>query len=248
MRRFAGERLERVRGAAALALAVDTYRKAVEQRPDHPATHRLLAFALLKQGHPREAFEAIAAGAARRYPDGRFAGVDRILREDLGLVAAAWMRAEPARAGEIRAQLERAHGTVENAPSVRFVLNWETDANDVDFHIHDGRGGHAFYGARQLPSGGELYADVTTGYGPECFTIRGRRRGARVPVHAPGALLLPRPDGLRHGQAPDHRARRQGRAALRRAAVRGHEGPRVRRPRHHQGQRARRAAAIATSH
>ena len=56
MRRFAGERLERVRGAAALALAVDTYRKAVEQRPDHPASHRLLAFALLKQGHAREAF------------------------------------------------------------------------------------------------------------------------------------------------------------------------------------------------
>jgi hypothetical protein len=25
----------------------------------------------------------------------------------------------------------------------------------------------------QLPSGGELYADVTTGYGPECFTIPG---------------------------------------------------------------------------
>src|SRR6185295_19213518 len=42
MRRFAGERLERLRGAGALALAVDTYRKAVEQRPDHPASHRLL--------------------------------------------------------------------------------------------------------------------------------------------------------------------------------------------------------------
>ncbi len=181
MRRFAGERLERVHGAAALALAVDTYRKAVEQRPDHPASHRLLAFALLKQGHPREAFQAIAAGAARRYPDGRFAGVDRILREDLGLFAAAWMRAEPARAGEIRAQLERAHGTVESAPSVRFVLNWETDANDVDFHIHDGRGGHAYYASRQLPSGGELYADVTTGYGPECFTIRGPAAGRAFP-------------------------------------------------------------------
>ena len=25
-----------------------------------------------------------------------------------------------------------------------------------------------------LPSGGDLYADVTTGYGPECFTIPGR--------------------------------------------------------------------------
>ena len=27
-----------------------------------------------------------------------------------------------------------------------------------------------------LPSGGELYADITTGYGPECFAITGRAR------------------------------------------------------------------------
>ncbi len=53
------------------------------------------------------------------------------------------------------------------------MLSWETDANDVDFHIYDARGGHAFYGARSLPGdGGTLYADVTTGYGPECFTVR----------------------------------------------------------------------------
>ena len=57
LRRFAGERLERVRGAAALALAIDTFRKAVEQRPDHPASHRLLGFALLKAGRPHEAFD-----------------------------------------------------------------------------------------------------------------------------------------------------------------------------------------------
>ena len=61
---------------------------------------------------------------------------------------------------------------MEDAPSLRFVLNWETDANDVDFHIYDGNGGHAFYSQKQLASGGEFYADVTTGYGPECFTIR----------------------------------------------------------------------------
>ena len=172
LRRFAGERLERVRGGHALALAIDTYRKAVEQRPDHPAGHHLLGFALLKAGRPRAAFEALAVGAAQKYPDGRFAGVDRILREDLGLAAAAWTRAEPARTDEIRTRLARAGGTPETAASIRFILNWETDANDVDFHIHDGRGGHAFYSAKHLPSGGDLYADVTTGYGPECFTIR----------------------------------------------------------------------------
>src|SRR3954454_5877814 len=82
MRRFAGERLERVRSAAALALAVDTYRKAVEQRPDHPASHRLLGFALLKQGQPRAAFEAIATGAKRSYPADRFRGVERIMADD----------------------------------------------------------------------------------------------------------------------------------------------------------------------
>ena len=79
---------------------------------------------------------------------------------------------EPARKKEIEDRLKQAGGTLEDAPSLRFVLAWETDANDVDFHIHDGSGGHAFYSQPVLPSGGELYADVTTGYGPECFTIR----------------------------------------------------------------------------
>ncbi|MBX3263290.1 MAG: hypothetical protein KF782_26700 [Labilithrix sp.] len=174
-RRFAGERLERLADARALALAVDTYGKAAEQRPDHPASHRLYAFALLKKGDHEKAFEAMKKGATRTYPMGRFRGVDRILKEDLGLVAAAWIHAQPARAGEIKAKLREAGGVEESGPSLRFVLNWETDANDVDFHIRDGKGGHAYYSQMRLPSGGELYADVTTGYGPECFTIRGAR-------------------------------------------------------------------------
>ncbi len=172
MRRFAGERLERLGAGDGLNLALDTYRKAVEQRPDHPASHRLLAFSLLKAGKHREAFAALSAGAKRQYPAGRFAGVTRILKEDLGLVAAAWIKAEPARAEEIRTMTRAAGAQVEQGPSLRFVLNWETDANDVDFHIRDGKGNHAYYGHRELASGGNLYADVTTGYGPECFTIR----------------------------------------------------------------------------
>ncbi len=181
MRRFAGERLERVKSQAALTLAVDTYRKAVEQRPDHPASHRLLGFALLKLEKAREAFEAILVGVATRYPDGRFRGVEQILREDLGLAGAVWMKQEPALQQDILSRLQRAGGSVENTPSLRFVLNWETDANDVDFHIHDSKGGHAYYSAPTLPSGGKLYADVTTGYGPECFTIRGKQSARAYP-------------------------------------------------------------------
>jgi hypothetical protein len=170
VRRFAGVRLEHVSGG--LDLARDSFAKAVEQRPDHPSSHRLLAYALVKQGELAKAFDVIVKGAARSYPLDRFPGVDRILHEDIGLIAAAWIKAAPARRTEIMAKVKDAKGIVESAPSIRFVLTWETDANDVDFHIYDAKGGHAFYGHKNLPSGGELYADITTGYGPECFTIR----------------------------------------------------------------------------
>jgi tetratricopeptide (TPR) repeat protein len=173
MRRFAGERLERLSIAAAQALAADTYEKAAEQRPDHPASHRLHAYALLRKGQPEKAFEALLRGLQRRYPSGRFAGVERILTEDLGLIGAAWAKAEPRREAEILGRVRVEGGLIEDQPSIRFVINWETDANDVDFHIFDKNGGHAFYQQPVLASGGLLYADVTTGYGPECFTIRG---------------------------------------------------------------------------
>lgn len=181
LRRFAGVRLERL--AAAQELAIDTFAKAAEQRADHPASHRLYAFSLLRAGRPEKAFAAMELGLKQSYPSGRFAGVDQILREDAGLIAAAWMKAEPNRRAEIEARLKKAGGTPENAPSLRFVLNWETDANDVDFHVTDAKGGHAFFSQRTLASGGELYADVTTGYGPECFTIRQPKGQRAGPYH-----------------------------------------------------------------
>jgi len=172
LRRFAGERLEHIGDAASLALAIDTFAKAAEQRPDHPASHRLLAFARVKKGQTKAAFEGLEAAMKHEIDEGRFDGVDRILSEDLGLVGAAWSKTEPSRREEIRRRIRKAGGKTEDKPSLRFVLNWETDANDVDFHILDAKGGHAYYSSRELPSGGELYADVTSGYGPECFTIR----------------------------------------------------------------------------
>ena len=173
LRRFAGERLERLGDAASLDLAIDTFEKARADRPDHPASHRLLAMAYLRARQPQKAFEVLVAGLQREYPSNRFRGVDRILREDLGLAAAMWIRMDPKREDEIRNLLRSSGGSDEDGPSIRFVLVWETDANDVDFHIYDGDGNHAFYSHKSLPTGGELYADVTTGYGPECFTVRG---------------------------------------------------------------------------
>ncbi|HSS78350.1 MAG TPA: VIT domain-containing protein [Thermoanaerobaculia bacterium] len=182
LRRLAGERLERL-GDAGRELAIDTYQKAVAQRPDHPSGHRLLAWALLRAGRYEAAFEALEQGIEQHYPDGRFAGVDRVLKEDLGLLAAAWLHAEPARREEVTDRLQ-AHGAhLETEPSLRFALTWETDANDVDLHVYDRLGGHAYYKAKTLPSGGELFADVTTGYGPECFAIKEPATRDAAPYH-----------------------------------------------------------------
>jgi hypothetical protein len=108
-----------------------------------------------------------------------------VLREDLGVIAAAWLKKDPGRRPEVMHRLAKAGAALAARPSLRFVLNWETDANDVDLHLHDGRGDHAYYRNPRLRSGGVLHHDVTTGYGPECFSIHGKARAFpyRLRVH-----------------------------------------------------------------
>lgn len=170
MRRFAGNWLERL-GRPGLELAADTYANAMAQRPDHPSIYHLLGMTLLRLGRYDEALTTVLEGIGAQRIGGRFAAVERILAEDAQLIAAAWAAAEPARRAEIEQRLTARGLRIDDRASMRFVLTWETDANDVDFHIFDGKYNHAYYSRRGLASGGELYADITTGYGPECFTI-----------------------------------------------------------------------------
>jgi tetratricopeptide (TPR) repeat protein len=179
MRRFAGSRLEHL-GSVGRRLAIDSYRRARQQRPDHPSSHRLLAFALVHGGRAERAFDVLEAGLRRDWSSefsGAFIGVEKVLREDLGLIAAVWLAAEPERKDEILARLEQLGAELETEPSLRFVLTWETGANDVDLHVRDVLGSHAYYENRGLDTGGVLYYDVTNGYGPEVFTVIGQPTG-----------------------------------------------------------------------
>ncbi len=174
LRRFAGERLARVAAKTnAQDLIIDTYTRAVADRPDHLTGHRLLAYALVRAGKPAEAFAAIIAAVDQPYRNDSYRGGERVLAEDAGMIAQAYIQAQPGKRNEILAALDKRHLALVTTPSTRFILYWETDANDVDFHIQDAQGGHAWYSSMHLPSGGDLYADITTGYGPECFAIQG---------------------------------------------------------------------------
>jgi Vault protein inter-alpha-trypsin domain len=185
MRRFAGERLEAL-GPSGLALAVDSYRTAARQRPDHGVGHHLLGLALARQGRLDDALSALEQGLQRlRRPRIRRPGVQRVLREDLGLVAAALLARSPYRHKELSARLARHSAVIARRPGLRFLLTWQTDANDVDLHVRDGVGGHAHHAQQALASGGALYDDVRNGYGPECLAVEGTPRGFpyRLQVH-----------------------------------------------------------------
>ncbi|MEM7152433.1 MAG: VIT domain-containing protein [Myxococcota bacterium] len=177
-------RAEMLRGAAAhlesldeaaLDLAVDAYRKALAQRPDHPSSHRNLAMALLRQGHADEAFEVLAAGIDRPYPEGRFEGVPDLMRQDLGLIGSVWMAQRPAETAAIRDKLHDLGTREADTPSMRLVLTWETDATDIDLLISDADGVQVS-ASQPVGLGGEFSADVRTGFGPESFEIDQPRR------------------------------------------------------------------------
>jgi outer membrane protein OmpA-like peptidoglycan-associated protein len=207
MRRHAGALLESLspRQPGALSLALQSYRSALAQRPDHPSSHRRLGYALLRAGEPEQAFEVFSAALRTPFPPGRFPAIHTILIDDLGIAAAAWTRAAPDRSARIAARARDQGATVPDTPSVRASLSWETDASDLDLHILDANGGEAsrFHG---LSAGGNLYADVTDGYGPEVFVVAGEAQAFtyRVKVesyrqgptgHAFGSVDIVRHDG-----------------------------------------------------
>ena len=194
MRRLAGERLARL-GDTGASLALDSFGVALEQRSDHPSSHRLYAFALARVGEPDRAFEVLEGALKADYAAGRFPGVYRVLREDLGLVAAAWRASSPADGEEIARRTRDAGARIAKRRSTRFVLHWETDRSDIDLHVRH-RKQHASYRYMGLESGGDLYNDVRSGYGPEAFVLKGRPKSgayeleARIHERGPGGYGL----------------------------------------------------------
>ena len=61
-----------------------------------------------------------------------------VLRDDAALIAAAWLRKEPAKRAEIASRLAAMGRTIANQPSISFTLYWSGDT-DVDLVVIDGK-------------------------------------------------------------------------------------------------------------
>lgn len=67
---------------------------------------------------------------------------------------------------------------------IKVVLTWDKNDTDVDTHIYDEYGGHAWYGALGGIEQGTLDRDDVDGFGPEIFTLARPRPGKyRVRIH-----------------------------------------------------------------
>ena len=67
---------------------------------------------------------------------------------------------------------------------LRVTISWNTDATDVDLWVIEPDGTKCYYQRKSTPSGGELSADMTQGYGPERYQIETAPKGTyRVMVH-----------------------------------------------------------------
>ena len=141
-------------------------RRAVEMRPDLPNPRRTLALLLWQAGRFEESAEVLEQALATPV-DGWYGNAAEVVRDELGYVYRAWMRAEPGRAPQIRQRAERSRVDLRRTDRLRITMTWDTDGNDVDLHVVDPAGDHVYYADPVAPSGIRLLQDIVQGFGPE---------------------------------------------------------------------------------
>ena len=169
IRRWSAQRLMELKNEQ--LLVIDCLKKALEQRKDHPSVFHMLAISLFANGQIKESINVLTEGLHQKF-NSRFGNVKRILKDDLNMILGTQQKynfiSQPIIQDIIRNY--NLHPTTKT--ELRLIMTWETDANDVDFHIYDKHNNHASYQHKNLSSGGTLYEDLTRGYGPECFAIQ----------------------------------------------------------------------------
>lgn len=135
--------------------------------PEEPQSYRDLALVLDELGEAQKAFGMYREVLERRMSS-RFTGVDQIALVELNRLVSRSRAAgveldtgglDPAFLQPVEADL-------------RVVINWDTDASDMDLWVTDITGEKCYYGHRLTNHGGHLSRDVTQGYGPEEYLVR----------------------------------------------------------------------------
>ena len=149
-------------------LAVPVLREVLALAPDEPQSHRDLGLALAADHQPQAAIDALYDVVKKPWP--RFPEIELIALTELNAIIAT--RTQPLDTSRIDARL------VKNLPlDLRATLSWDADNTDIDLWVTDPNGERAFYGHPLSYQGGQVSRDITSGYGPEEFSLHHAKPG-----------------------------------------------------------------------
>jgi hypothetical protein len=152
-------------------LAVPVFRQVLVLAPDEPQSQRDLGLALAAAKQPQAAVDALYEVARRQWP--RFPEIELIALAELNAIVAT--SAVPLDTARIDPRL------LKNLPlDLRATLSWDADNTDIDLWVTDPNGERAYYGNPLTYQGGRMSKDITSGYGPEEFSLKRAKPGKYV--------------------------------------------------------------------
>ncbi|MDH5178644.1 MAG: VIT domain-containing protein [Gammaproteobacteria bacterium] len=166
--RIYGRRLQQ---ADQLDEAVAVFSRILAQRDDEPQSHRDLALALDRRWQlagrredVERAMSLLYSVIKKDWPN--FPEIEIIALMELNRLL------EQARKQDIPAPEEMDPRLQKNLHlDLRISMSWDADLTDVDLHVFEPSGEHAYYGYNQTRIGGLVSRDFTQGYGPEEYVL-----------------------------------------------------------------------------
>lgn len=153
-------------------LAVPVYAKVLVLAPDEPQSQRDLGLALAAAGQPQAAVDALYEVARKQWP--RFPEIELIALAEMNAIIAT----SPSSTGRPIDTARIDPRLLKNLPlDLRATLSWDADNTDIDLWITDPNGETAYYGHPDTYQGGHVSRDITSGYGPEEFSLKRAKPG-----------------------------------------------------------------------
>ncbi|MDQ7826838.1 MAG: VIT domain-containing protein [Candidatus Eremiobacteraeota bacterium] len=168
----------RLQQAEDLDLAIELLEKVLADRGDEPQSYRDLGLALgLRWERGRRAADLTRAmellWEVVLRPWDRFPEIELIALMELNrLIHLAKKEGIPVPSG-IDSRFIR-HLDLD----IRISMSWDADLTDVDLHVFEPGGDHAYYGHNLTDSGGLVSRDFREGYGPEEYVLKAAQPGA----------------------------------------------------------------------
>lgn len=159
--RILGHRLEQLNY---YDLSISVFKEVKEMRPEEPQSYRDLGLVYALNHQEQQAVDELYYLVSHAW-DGRFSNIESLAAVEMNEIIAN--ASKPVDVSAIDPRLLYAMPV-----DMRVVINWDTDACDIDLWVTDPRGEKCYYSNKLTAAGGRISDDFTGGYGPEEFIIK----------------------------------------------------------------------------